>query len=245
MRGTPYDPIRSHLTDPIRGKNRACQIPSAASHSGHRLFVITSAKRPVPFAGSLSRAPGEDVGTYALLSGSLAPADNTPFLAANYELSFTDTVTFAVATKNASTFTVGAVGPFEYSGAAHTPEPTVHDGATLLVKDADYTLSHADNTSAGTATVTVTGIGNYGGSQGDTFAIDRKTLTVTPDTGQSKTFGSGHQQHISNGSEGDRALGPSNVSLGKTRLGRGHLSTIHGFGSSQEHNLPSSHHLLK
>jgi len=141
------------------------------------------------FAGALSRASGEDVGTYAIQAGTLVLADNTPFLAANYELAVTDTVTFAVTAKDAATFTVGTVGPFEYTGAAHTPEPTVHDGTTLLVKDTHYTLAHADNTNAVTATVTVTGIGNYTGTQDEEFEIDQKTLTVTPDTGQSKTFG--------------------------------------------------------
>ena len=141
------------------------------------------------FTGALSRAAGEDVGTYAVLVGSLAPANNAPFLAANYTTSFTPGVTFAVNAKNASTFTVGAVDPFTYDGTAHTPEPAVHDGATLLVKDTDYTLSYANNTNAGMATVAVAGIGNYTGTQDGEFAIQQRTLTVTPTAGQSKTFG--------------------------------------------------------
>ena len=141
------------------------------------------------FSGALSRAAGEDVGTYALLVGTLALLDNSPFLASNYTLAFTGGVTFEISAKNADTFTVGSVGPFEYDGTAHVPEPTVHDGATLLTKDTDYTLSYADNTNAGTATVTVTGIGNYTGTQDKEFEIEPRPLTVTPDADQSKTFG--------------------------------------------------------
>ena len=141
------------------------------------------------FSGALSRAPGDSVGTYEILVGTLALADNSPFLAANYTLSFSPGTTFAIDAKNAGTLTVGPVGPFEYDGTAHMPEPTVHDGATPLVKNTDYTLSYANNTNAGTATVTVTGIGNYTGTQGEDFAIEPRALTVTPTAGQSKTFG--------------------------------------------------------
>lgn len=48
-----------------------------------------------------------------------------------------------------------------YNKAAHTPEVTVTDGESVLVKDEDYTVSYADNVDAGTATITVTGKGNY------------------------------------------------------------------------------------
>ena len=51
------------------------------------------------------------------------------------------------------------------------PEPTVVYGQTTLVKDTDYTLSWSNNSSAGTGTVTVTGIGNYAGSATGIFYI--------------------------------------------------------------------------
>ena len=132
----------------------------AYSHSG-------AADGETPsFTGALSRVAGEDVGAYEIQIGTLALGAERGFQASNYTLTFTSGVTFAVTAKGADTFTVGSVGPFEYDGTAHVPEPTVYDGATLLTKDADYTFSYADNTNAGTATVTVTGIGNYTGTQG-------------------------------------------------------------------------------
>ena len=42
---------------------------------------------------------GENVGTYAITQGTLALADNAPFLAANYTLSFTAGETFAITAK--------------------------------------------------------------------------------------------------------------------------------------------------
>ncbi len=48
------------------------------------------------FAGALSREEGENAGEYAIEQGTLAPADNAPFLAANYTLAFTADVPFTI-----------------------------------------------------------------------------------------------------------------------------------------------------
>ena len=58
-----------------------------------------------------------------------------------------------------------------YTGSAITPALTVTLGADTLVKDTDYTVAYANNTNAGTATVTITGIGGYSGTKGATFTI--------------------------------------------------------------------------
>jgi hypothetical protein len=141
------------------------------------------------FIGALTRAVGEDVGTYAITQGNLALVDNAPFLAANYSLVFVDGVTFAITAKDASALAVADIAAVVYNGAAQTPTPEVKDGDTVLVNGVDYTLSYAANTNAGIATVTITGMGNYGGSQDVAFTIAKAELLVTPDAGQSKTFG--------------------------------------------------------
>ncbi|MCD8125742.1 MAG: leucine-rich repeat protein, partial [Lachnospiraceae bacterium] len=66
-----------------------------------------------------------------------------------------------------------------YDGTAKTPAVTVEDGSLLLVENSDYTVSYSGNTRAGTATVTVTGIGNYTGSAEATFTINKASQTVT------------------------------------------------------------------
>lgn len=58
-----------------------------------------------------------------------------------------------------------------YTGKAIVPQITVKDGQTVLVLDTDYTVSYTDNTDVGTATVTVTGKGNYQGTASATFEI--------------------------------------------------------------------------
>jgi len=130
------------------------------------------------FSGALSRATGESIGTYAITQGTLALAANGSFKVANYTLSFTPGVTFTITPKNASTLTVAAIPPFTYDGSAKTPDPEVKDGLTVLTKGVDYSLSYANNTAAGTATLTVTGIGNYTGTQNRSFTINKASPTV-------------------------------------------------------------------
>ncbi len=64
-----------------------------------------------------------------------------------------------------------------YNGEPQTPTVTVKDGTQTLVLNTDYTVKYSNNTNAGTATVTVTGKGNYGGEASKSFTITAKTLT--------------------------------------------------------------------
>ena len=66
-----------------------------------------------------------------------------------------------------------------YSGSAYTPALTVRYGDTVLVQDRDYTVGYADNTDAGDATVTITGIGNYTDDRATGFTINPKPITLT------------------------------------------------------------------
>lgn len=81
-------------------------------------------------------------------------------------------------------------GNFTYDGTAKTPTVTVKDGETVIALS-EYTLDFSDNTNAGTATVTITDNdgGNYQVSGATTFTINPAALTITPDNGQSKSFG--------------------------------------------------------
>ena len=88
--------------------------------------------------------------------------------------SYTGTVTknFTIEPKNVSGLDI-SVAPtsYTYDGKAKTPAVTVKNGSTTLVKDTDYTVSYLNNTAVGTATVTVTGKGNYSGSRSLNFTI--------------------------------------------------------------------------
>ena len=62
-----------------------------------------------------------------------------------------------------------------YTGSALKPAATVKYGSTKLKKDTDYTVSYSDNKEPGTATVKITGTGNYTGSLSKTFRITALT----------------------------------------------------------------------
>ena len=63
-----------------------------------------------------------------------------------------------------------------YTGSALTPVPTVKLGSKTLTAGTDYTTAYADNINAGTATVTVTGKGNYAGSAEGSFTIEAASI---------------------------------------------------------------------
>lgn len=63
---------------------------------------------------------------------------------------------------------------FTYTGSPITPAVSVTlKNGTQLIKGIDYTLAYTNHTNAGTATVTVTGIGNYIGTAKKTFVISK------------------------------------------------------------------------
>ena len=64
-----------------------------------------------------------------------------------------------------------------YTGSPIVPKLTVKDGETALSKDTDYTVKYRNNLNAGTATVTLTGKGNYSDSVSKTFTIEPKSIT--------------------------------------------------------------------
>ena len=66
---------------------------------------------------------------------------------------------------------VDAIPDQAYTGKSLTPKPQVKIGGQTLTEGTDYTLSYKNNTNVGTATVTVTGRGDYEGSTSVSFKI--------------------------------------------------------------------------
>ena len=86
----------------------------------------------------------------------------------------------SVTAKNISSTTI-TLSPttYVYDGKAKTPTVTVKDGSTTLTKDTHYTVSYSNNTNVGTATVTITGKGNYTGSVNKNFTITYNSFNIT------------------------------------------------------------------
>ena len=68
-----------------------------------------------------------------------------------------------------------------YAGSAVEPAVTVTLNGTELQKDRDYTVEYQNNTAPGTATVIITGIGDYTGTATQTFAITADLSDATVD----------------------------------------------------------------
>ncbi len=68
---------------------------------------------------------------------------------------------------------------YNYSGLEHKPTVTIYDGTKKLVSGTDYTVAYKDNKNCGTATVTITGKGNYSGTKTLTFTIVGKDQSLT------------------------------------------------------------------
>lgn len=64
---------------------------------------------------------------------------------------------------------------YVYDESAHNPKPIVMINGKELLKGTDFELSYANNVNRGTATVTITGKGNYTGKVEKTFQITPKT----------------------------------------------------------------------
>ena len=111
-----------------------------------------------------------------------------------------------------SDITVEAISEQTYTGSAIRPSVTVKDGDTALTAGKDYTLSYSSNTNAGTASVTLTGMGGYAGTKTVSFTIAKKPVTITANN-QSVEY------------NGSIATGTDQVSI--TDLNTGHsLSSI-------------------
>lgn len=87
--------------------------------------------------------------------------------------------TFTINSAEISGCTFAPIADVTYNTEAHTPEVTVAISGRTLEADKDYTVSYASNVNAGTATVTVTGKGNFTGSANTTFTIAKADLNLS------------------------------------------------------------------
>ena len=94
--------------------------------------------------------------------------------------------TFTIKKLGISATAVSGTGNKVYTGSAIKPVPAVKVGGRTLKNGTDFTVSYKNNTEPGTATLTVTGKGNYSGSVSKTFKITARAINdvevTVPDT---------------------------------------------------------------
>lgn len=90
-----------------------------------------------------------------------------------------ETYTFTISPKAVTADMIGAIADETYTGNDITPQPVVTDGNTILTSGADFDFGYDKNINAGkdTATLTITGKGNYTGTARKTFTISPKDIT--------------------------------------------------------------------
>lgn len=96
-----------------------------------------------------------------------------------------------------------------YNGALQTPVPTVSVNGTTLARGTDYTFDdtcYHDNRNAGTATLTLTGCGNYSGIRDVTFPIGRRDLAETLVANDILTYHPDNTYPLTDGMTGDTIL---------------------------------------
>lgn len=94
--------------------------------------------------------------------------------------------TFTIKRLGISATAVSGTGNKIYTGSAIKPVPAVKVGGRTLKNGTDFTVSYKNNTEPGTATLIVTGKGNYSGSVAKTFRITARAINdvevTVPDT---------------------------------------------------------------
>ena len=114
-------------------------------------------------SGALSREPGENAGEYAITRGTLRASDN-------YDLTIKSGV-FTIRPRLIADASVSGISNQKFTGSALTPEFTVRLGDHALKLGADYTAEYENNIQPGTATIRLTGVGNYSGTREIAFRI--------------------------------------------------------------------------
>lgn len=111
-----------------------------------------------------------------------------------------------------------------YTGKAIAPVPTVTIGSTTLTPNIDYTVSYSNNTDVGTATVTITGVGNYNGTKTATFKINKANQSITAKT-SALTITVGKTATVSiTGAKGKKSYKSSNTAVAAVNASTGKVT---------------------
>ena len=100
----------------------------------------------------------------------------------DYDAESSISTTFLISPRHIKDVSVAAIPNETYDGNPKTPDVTVTNGTTPLIEGTDYNVTYSNNTNAGTANVTIDGIGNYTGSRIEHFTIGKvsSNLSISP-----------------------------------------------------------------
>ena len=115
-------------------------------------------------------------------------AVGTATVAISGEGNFTGTAsaTFKIAPADISGADIADIKDANYTGEEVKPKPDVTFNGQKLVEGKDYTATYSDNTAVGTATVAISGEGNFTGTASATFKIVTPTVQYDYDLEEGK-----------------------------------------------------------
>ena len=130
---------------------------------------------------------GYSISGYTASAGSLSSNDKSYLLAMPENGDVTISRSLNKLFTN-SDISISAIDDQTYIGSEICPEITVTDGKASLELNTDYTVECSDNVNAGTATMAITGAGNYAGSVAKMFEIAQAPVTVSGVNAANKVY---------------------------------------------------------
>ena len=157
----------SEVTEPITLTEENVSL----SESSHVYNGKTSTPTVTVKDGDTELAEGTDYDVSGLPAGPDAKA-YTITVTGKDKYAGEVSLTYTVTPRSIADATVSGVADKDYTGRAITQSPAVSvSGIGTLTNGKDYTISYKNNTSAGTATMTITGKGNYKDAKNVSFKI--------------------------------------------------------------------------
>ena len=154
-------------------KAGATDISKATATLGATSFVYTgTAKNPsvkLAYSGTTLKKGTDYTIEYV---NNVNAGTASVIITGNGKFTGTKTVNYTIKRRNVANFTITlSKTSFAYTGTAKNPSVTVKYGSYTLKKGTDYKVTYTNNVEKGTATVTITGKGNFGGTLSANYTI--------------------------------------------------------------------------
>ena len=152
--------------------------------------TITGIENKAYTGSAITQTPVVKLGSYTLTADKeYEVSGNTQTNAGDYTATITNksanfsgtskTVNYSITAKPLTTDMIQAIADQDFANQNLSPDIVVKDGTYTLVQNKDYTIEFdtQTNVNVGTASFTITGMGNYSGTATGTFKIVARALT--------------------------------------------------------------------
>ncbi len=133
---------------------------------------------------------------------------------------------FNIIKKDIKYTTISDIEDQKYTGTSITPEIVITSDYITLKQGQDYTVKYANNIEEGTATIQITGIGNYEGTTVKTFNIVKEKNEHSNDNSNDKSDRDTNDTNISAGENNNKDTTIADTIIPNSGINLGILSTI-------------------